>query len=819
MISKRIDREPENDNYRGLATYIMDARPTQREHGRTAAYIADMEHQGEKVLHLWHAGCLADSYELAIKEVEATQDLNRRTRREKTYHLLVSFRPEDEPQLTEEVFKEIELAFAKALGFEEHQRHCGVHKNTANVHMHVAYNMIHPLTLNRQEPYRDYLVRDKLCRELELKYGLSVDNGRTQGSPKRENEKAKIVEAHTRQQSFDGYCQERKDVITVAVAKAARWEDVHMAMAELGLEIVLHGNGCTIKDRHGKHAIKASSLDRGLSKAQLVKRFGPYVGQGQHLEQVEEKSRYDAKPLQRGPERAGLWKEYQAGILVRKKEGEAIRQEQEANYAAVADKWDQERKLIMANEAPLAEKRKQLQEARTTEKKERQEVQRSCVERKTDLRTRIPFWSWAGFLQMKAEQGHEVALAILRSNEKEAEPEMPGKDGPDARAVLREAAAEERVPPATEDRPNTTSQEKQPSQENLRGLFDEAMLQRSEQLDAILREHDAVSNEIRLRWSAQRREAERLSKADRFTRLSAIARHERKELKDAREPFDVRREEVQARYPFATWAEFLALRNGDIDGSKMSRVKQAISVDKEREAANAARVAFREKWQNKRDIIRDMLGLVHRDRKRLMSVSRFEQLAQEEQEFPRLQRERIFTGYTYTVDARGTVLVKLTSGGMVRDTGPELSYSGHDPRAHEAARHVARMKFGRFASQDGTKFLKSILTKELVEKYAKDGQELAGEVFALKQELPTAFPAREKMVKETIKQLKKAGTLPASEQAEALKKHMEWLSDEAAGCPKAEKEIWRARANSLKRVVRQLDTSRDRHATISAVRD
>ena len=39
MISKRIDREPENDNYRGLATSIMDAlrsvsmdaqRPTSR---------------------------------------------------------------------------------------------------------------------------------------------------------------------------------------------------------------------------------------------------------------------------------------------------------------------------------------------------------------------------------------------------------------------------------------------------------------------------------------------------------------------------------------------------------------------------------------------------------------------------------------------------------------------------------------------------------------------------------------------------------------------------------------------------------------------
>ena len=75
-------------------------------------------------------------------EVEATQGLNTRSTKEKTYHLLVSFRPEDEARLMPEALKAIEERFAAVLGYSEHQRHCGIHKNTNNIHMHIAYNMI-----------------------------------------------------------------------------------------------------------------------------------------------------------------------------------------------------------------------------------------------------------------------------------------------------------------------------------------------------------------------------------------------------------------------------------------------------------------------------------------------------------------------------------------------------------------------------------------------------------------------------------------------------------------------------------------------------
>ena len=105
MIPKHVHCKPKNDNYRGLAVYAADART-----GRPK------DSTGEKVLLSWSAGCMAEDYLDGIMEVEATQALNTRAEKPKTYHLMVSFRPEDEPKLTQEAFRDIEMALAQALG-------------------------------------------------------------------------------------------------------------------------------------------------------------------------------------------------------------------------------------------------------------------------------------------------------------------------------------------------------------------------------------------------------------------------------------------------------------------------------------------------------------------------------------------------------------------------------------------------------------------------------------------------------------------------------------------------------------------------------
>ena len=208
---------------------------------------------GEKCLLKWASGCWAgDDYELGIREVADTQALNTRTTKEKTYHLIVSFRPEDAPRLTPDDYRAIEERFAAALGLAEHQRHCGVHINTENVHMHVAYNLIHPEKLTRVEPWRDYVARDKLCRELEKEYGLVVDNGREKRPEKALSSAAATVEAHSGRQSFEGYAQEQASEIVAGLDSLQTWEELHTLLAERGLVLQKRGAGLVIRNRHGK---------------------------------------------------------------------------------------------------------------------------------------------------------------------------------------------------------------------------------------------------------------------------------------------------------------------------------------------------------------------------------------------------------------------------------------------------------------------------------------------------------------------------------------------------------------------------------------
>lgn len=289
MISKHVHCEPERDD---------DAR--------LAAYIADVGHDGEKCLMSWHTGCWSeDDYALAVLEAETVQALNTRTTKEKPYHLLVSFRPEDEAKRTPEAFKAIEERFAVALGFSEHQRHCGVHKNTSNIHLHIAYNRIHPEKLTRHDPYYDYKTLSSTCRQLEQEYGLMVDNGFEQARENHLSYKAATLEARTGQESFESYAKRHKDKILEALERApagqSGWQAVQEALAVYGLGIKPYGNGLVITDRHnkqGRNAVKASAVNRALSAKRLQERFGDFQPY-RSLRQIQEASRYQSVPLQR----------------------------------------------------------------------------------------------------------------------------------------------------------------------------------------------------------------------------------------------------------------------------------------------------------------------------------------------------------------------------------------------------------------------------------------------------------------------------------------------------------------------------------------
>lgn len=460
MISKRIPCAPQNDNYARLADYIaaghqhdMELSDGQRFHDpqrhfeagkgiagnrmrqlsecRLASYSQGQERgaadflpadarldrradggmrrdadlpedvKPEKCLMSWCAGCWAgDDYELAIKEVADTQALNTRTTQEKTYHLVVSFHPEDETRLTPEVFKAIEQRFADALGLSEHQRHCGVHVNTENMHMHIAYNLIHPEKLTRVEPWRDYIKRDRLCRELEKEYGLVIDNGRDQVQEQGLGDRAAAMEAHTGRQSFEGYTRDQGEAILALLENARSWEDAHQSFSRYGLELKPRGAGLVVKNRHGRHVVKASAMHRDLSLKKLEVRFGAF--QQPRGEMPESERRYNAAPLQKAPNRNQLWQEFQEQ-----------RQVQKAILEEIHQKWELQRMELQRR--PIA-RRTRANLLKMLRQYEAEEIHAVRMNQGTG--------NWLDFLRQKAGQGDETALAVLRSRKEEIMPEM-----------------------------------------------------------------------------------------------------------------------------------------------------------------------------------------------------------------------------------------------------------------------------------------------------------------------------------------------------------------------------------------------------------
>ena len=432
MISRHIPVEPENDNYGRLARYL--------------ARIGEYADDKEPPAMTWCAGCVGgDDYAEGIAEVQDTQVLNTRVQSAKTYHLVVSFRPEDQARLTPEVLRSIEQRFAAALGLSEHQRHCAVHTDTQNIHLQVGYNLIHPTTLTRNDHSWDYNKRDALCRELEREYGLTVDNGMEQERGQREqadrlNERALALEAQQGLQSFDSYVREHKDSILAALETAPNWQNLHRTLYRHGLEIRPKGNGLIIKNLHGKQAVKASDVDRSLSKGKLEKVLGAFVPSTPTLD--KEKSRYRSRPVQRSPQGEALYARYQAEAADRKQQAESEKAWQVDTLATIREKWRLKRAEIEKSTLLKQNRRNLIQYARKKEAAELAEARARLQQEQTVPR----YESWNDFLRRHAEQGDETALAVLRSRKQPVEVEgPPPAPKPPALAALKAEYAEKQL--------------------------------------------------------------------------------------------------------------------------------------------------------------------------------------------------------------------------------------------------------------------------------------------------------------------------------------------------------------------------------------
>ena len=213
---------------------------------------------GSKVAWVRISNCVSEEPGCAIFEIERLQEMNTRARADRSYHLVVSFPAGERP--TRDQFEAIEDEICAGLGYAGHQRLSAVHTNTDNLHIHIAINRVHPVTLRCIEPYYDHRELAGLCRRLEAKHALRPDNHI--GAPT-------LSEPARTGASGEGSMLNRTPhpvgkVPAECRATGAGWQDLHAVLERYGLEIRPDRGGPVIGWTGFPWTGRAGSVDREL---------------------------------------------------------------------------------------------------------------------------------------------------------------------------------------------------------------------------------------------------------------------------------------------------------------------------------------------------------------------------------------------------------------------------------------------------------------------------------------------------------------------------------------------------------------------------
>lgn len=394
MIAKRVPRKGKSSNYRDLVNYILDRK-----------------NSGEKARSAWATNCsVPDDFDLCVAEVLATQQLNTRSKIDKTYHLVISLSAGED--LSEDEFREVEQRFCESIGLGQHQRVCAVHGDTNNIHMHIALSKVHPLSLNCIEPYYDKFKLQETCRELEQKFGLKPDAGidpKIRPGP---------GEVHQGLESFASYVRENLSVDLKRLIGAPNngWQEAQAIAGRFGLEIREHGAGLVFSHRSKKLFVKASSIERDFSKKKLEEAFGKF--EPSDWKGLQEKE-YSPGPSNRSPKKDKLFNEFKAEkdnwLSGRNVELSRLSELRYKRIQEIKERYAKQR-LEIKRDTLITKGRKRIvyQKLAMEMRKELDAVFVSTKSERDRVFSYAKAKPWLDWVHERAKKGDETALEILR---------------------------------------------------------------------------------------------------------------------------------------------------------------------------------------------------------------------------------------------------------------------------------------------------------------------------------------------------------------------------------------------------------------------
>lgn len=375
-------------------------------------YLTNTQGREERVGEITVTNCHSDRHDAASLEMLNTQSLNTRATSDKTYHLIVSFRPGELPST--ETLRAIEARVCHRLGFGAHQRMSVLHHDTNNVHLHLAINKIHPTRYTLHEPYNAYRAFGELCDSLEETFHLERDQHQVRKASG-EN-RASDMERHAGTESLIGWMQRN---CQDDLRSTQSWAELHQVLHQHGLAIHPRGQGLVITDGQGTF-VRASSVARDLSKQSLERRLGRFQPPGP-IQTATLTRRYEPKPLQSRMDTTALYARYQHDRLARSHARAVAMQEARTNKARHIDAAKRAGqikrdtiKLTMSGRIT-----KQLLYAKVSQTL-RSELRQILDRHRRDsvaITARYQRLTWADWLRQQALAGDQEALRALRARE------------------------------------------------------------------------------------------------------------------------------------------------------------------------------------------------------------------------------------------------------------------------------------------------------------------------------------------------------------------------------------------------------------------
>ncbi|MFD1103676.1 relaxase/mobilization nuclease domain-containing protein [Sphingobium olei] len=348
-----------------LTDYLRDADPTQlrrlelagEESHAALVYIADVAatiaelqrvEPGEKVDVIGFRNFRSDDFVRCQREMIAT--MMRSPGIDPLEHYVLAWQGHEQP--TAEQVHQVAEIFLDAMGLSENQAIYAAHSNTANYHLHIAANRVHPKTHQRIAAGGDWQV-DMIHQAVAMieheqgwasepnalyranehgvfhnETGIQVRDvtgitGRYPSKEQRaesreasaaEKEKLPIEEqlsegarAYERRTQLASFERLAKTVVKPILRTARSWFEVHQRLAEQGFEYETGGSGARI--RWADSTLAASTADRSAALGQMEKRsgFGPFIARDPSVDVVERRPM--SLTPDKGPER--YWAERQ----------------------------------------------------------------------------------------------------------------------------------------------------------------------------------------------------------------------------------------------------------------------------------------------------------------------------------------------------------------------------------------------------------------------------------------------------------------------------------------------------------------------------